>query len=178
MDSHQNRYLDDICDMHNRAKKNFGEEFDSDEEIFVHEFIYGHYHEEEAEWCDIAKTLSEEQLCQNLLAVIHVLIAGRVENRQGSELHVIMRFYKAFRTWTLEGLDLESPDDILKPMAEMKSLVVESAQAESRGWWADTVRLFSLIHINVLSRMGMKHYEVGTEYNLVINDLCNPKQGG
>ncbi len=176
MSNHQNRYLDDMCEMRDRVKEVFGEELGSNEEIFVHEFENGHYHEEEAEWCGIAETLSKEQLCQSTLAVIHVLIAGRVENRQGSELQVIMRFYDAFRTWTIG--DLKSPDDILMPIAEMKSLVVKSAQAANCGWWADTVRLFSLIHISVLCRMGLRPYDVDTEYDLVVNDLCDPGQGG
>lgn len=176
MSNRQNRYLEDMREMRDRVKEVFGEEFDSNEEMFVHEFLNGHYHEEEAEWCGIAETMSKEQLCQSVLAVIHVLIAGRGENQQGNELQVIMRFYDAFRTWTFGNL--ESPEDILMPMAEMKSLVVESAQEKSCGWWADTVRLFSLIHISVLCRMGLRHYNVDTEYESVVNDLCNPRQSG
>ena len=173
MGNNQNVYLENLREMRDRVKKDFSEEYGSDEEIFVQEFLNGHYHEEEADWRGIAKGLSKEQLSENALAVIHVPIAGRGANRDGNELQVIMRFYKAFRAWVLGTL--KSTDDILLPLNEMKELVVASAHTEACGWWADTVRLFSLIHLGVICRMGLSWIEVSQGYDAVVHDLCNPK---
>ena len=172
MSYRQNGYLEDLCEMRSRVKETLGEHCGSDEEMFVEEFRHGQYHEEHADWCGIAMTLSKEQLCQSTLAVIHVLIAGRVENQRGSKLKTIMRFYSAIRQWAIGGCD--SVDDILIPLGQMKSLVVESARAESRGWWGDTVRLFSLVHIGMLGNLGLDSYEVSAEYGVVVDQLCNP----
>ena len=174
MSRYQHKYLEDIRSMRERVKKETSsQEFGSDEEIFVSEFQFGGYHEEEADWWSVAKVLSKEQLCEMTLAVIHVLIAGRVNTREGNDLQVIMRFYTAIGTWALG--DLKSPDEILGPLDAMKHLVFASARAEARGWWADTVRLFSLVHMGVLCCMGLRWRDVDCEYNDVIEDLCASK---
>jgi hypothetical protein len=63
MNANENiNYLESLSEMRKRVKQNFNEEFNSDAEMFVSEFLYGQYHEQETDWASIAASMTKKQI--------------------------------------------------------------------------------------------------------------------
>lgn len=159
-----------LRDIKALAKKNWGEEYDNDEDAFRDAFSNGIFHEEEPFWSDIAKSLTDKQLVNLAISAMRPLVVGEGGNHDDTV--TVMEFYSALNKWTRNHL--KSLAEIEEPLAKFRDILIRRTKsAEISSWWIEVLRGFSLVDLAIHGRMGMWGHPTSEVYSQALRQTID-----
>lgn len=162
-----------LGELEAHAKKWFGEEFGTREEMYVDAFLNGRHHESEPYWWEIAARLVNDDLGNLTLATIKRLIGGGI--RDGSDLKAVMEFHEEMAHF-LAGR-LKSFDSFKAKLSAFREILFRVAIEDGGSWAYDVVRGFSLVELAIASRQGLQTYPTSSDYADVLRKVA-PRHDG
>jgi hypothetical protein len=150
-------------------KKDFQQEA-TPEEVFFESYAHGAYHEPEFAWMELAPILPDSMLRGIALNSLRTMSQSSAIAESPKRLQLLMRFHDQCALWLRNKL--ESPTDFVALLDQVKDLMVEVAKEKRHPLGVDALREFSLLHMTVRHRLGMRNLEVDEQYGFDIDDIA------